>query len=240
MNVLRNILLFASLGGLLACGNETDIRDYYFPTRSLLKGMVYEYEPLAGVNDHPIYWYALAVDQDTSLFLTITTYDTTFTPASLIKEEITNGGVITRELSIFATDSTGRSREAKAEVLAGNAFPFYLDHEQRPAYVYQARYAPPTDPASKITLTYNRQYDRDTSLVIMGERREAIVFSLKGETDINDPVNGSMSPQFSGYEIYAKGIGLVEDYRNFNGFVFHKRLKDRFSMQELQARAKRQ
>lgn len=224
---------------LAACGNERDIRAYYFPARNLTEGMVYEYEPISGVDSSPIYWYALAVDQDTALYLTITTYDTLFTPANLVREKITNSGVLTKELRVFATDSSGVSLEAQADILAGNAFPFYLDSETSPAYVYRVSYTPPTQENVKITLTYNRQFDRDTSIVYQGEAYSALVFKLVGETDILDPDNGSLTPKFTGYEIYAQGIGLVESYRNFSGFILHNRLKDRFPMQELQERAKR-
>jgi hypothetical protein len=236
MKFLFPILLLIILA---SCTNERDIRDYYFPVRSLTKGMVYEYQPLSGVDEAPIYWYALAVDQDTALYLTVTTYDKRFTPANLVREKITNGGVITKGLRVIATDTSGVSREAQAEVLAGNAFPFYLNRETNPAYVYRVSYVSPDQSKTKITLTYNRQFANDTTFVFQEESYPALVFNLTGETDILDPVNGSLTPKFTGYEIYAEGLGMVESYRNFSGFILHNRLKDRFPMQELQARAKK-
>lgn len=234
---MRFIPLATSLLLLASCTDRRDIRDYYFPVRSLTEGLVYEYQPLSGVDSSSIYWYALAVDQDTALYLTVTTYDTLFTPANLVREKITNAGVVTKELSIFATDSSGISLESQAEILSGNAFPFYLDPATAPAYVYRVSYTPPTEKQTKITLTYNRQFAADTTFVFQDKSYPALLFHLAGETDINDPVNGSLTPKFVGYEIYAKDLGLVESYRDFSGFILHNRLKDRFPMQELQARA---
>lgn len=236
---MKPLLALLTIFLLASCGNERDIRDYYYPVRNLTQGMVYEYQPLSGVDSSSIYWYALAVDQDTALYLTVTTYDSLFTPANLVREKITNAGVITKELRVFATDSSGVSMEAQANVLAGNAFPFYLNEETNPAYVYRVEYVPPTQPNVKVTLTYNRQFANDTTFIYQDETYPAILLNLTGETDIMDPINGSMTPKFVGYEIYAQGLGLVESYRNFSGFILHNRLKDRFPMQELQARAKR-
>ncbi|MEL6358143.1 MAG: hypothetical protein AAFQ37_14560 [Bacteroidota bacterium] len=215
---------------LFGCSKQRDIRGYYFPVRELTNGQVYAYDQLAGPDSLPIYWYALGVDVDTALFLTITTYDPNFSPATLVKEKITNGGVLTNEVRLYTTDSSGISHEAQADILAGNAFPFFIDRATRPAYVYSIRYQPEDSPNSTYTITYNRQFRKDTTLELMGKSLPALVFNLQGETDIYDPVNGSMTPRFNGYEIYARGIGLVESYRDYDGFVFHQKLNRRMSM----------
>ncbi|MEL6276109.1 MAG: hypothetical protein AAFU03_13500, partial [Bacteroidota bacterium] len=217
---------------LSACSQERDIRSYYFPVRELTTGQIYEYIPLAGPDSLPIYWYALGVDLDTSLILTITTYDPSFSPATLVKEKITNVGVITDEVRLYTTDSSGISHEVQANILAGNAFPFFLTPEERPAYVYSIRYQSPNGAETIYTTTYNRQFSRDTTITVLGKSQPALVFNLSGETDINDPVNGSMTPQFAGYEIYARGLGLVESYRDYDGFVFHQKLNRRLLMSE--------
>lgn len=220
------------------CEQPRDIRDYYFPVRALTQGLVYEYEVLAGVDSLPIYWYALGMDKDTALHLAITTYGSDFTPSSLVREQIFKEGVVTQDVRIYATGPTGHSQESRAEIMAGNAFPFYLPKAAPPAYVYRIRYASPAADSVIYTLTYNRQYEKDTTLDVLGQKRPAIWLRITGETDIYDPVNGSLSPRFEGYEIYAKGIGLVESYRNFDGFILHNVLKRRLDMETFQALAK--
>lgn len=225
------VLLLCSSG----CEQPRDIRDYYFPVRALTQGLVYEYEVLAGVDSLPIYWYALGMDKDTALHLTITTYGRDFSPSSLVREQLFKEGVLTQDVRIYSTDSTGRSRESQAEIMAGNAFPFYLPEAAQPAYVYRIRYDSPAADSVVYTITYNRQYESDTTVEVLGQRLPAIRLRITGETDIYDPINGSLSPQFEGYEIYAKGLGLVESYRNFNGFILHNVLRRRLSMQAFQA-----
>lgn len=240
----RRLPLLAQLIGLSlllagnSCEQARDIRDYYFPVRALTQGLVYEYEVLAGVDSLPLYWYALGMDKDTALYLTITTYGNDFTPASLIREQLFREGVLTQDVRIYATDTSGHSRESHAEIMAGNAFPFYLPKTENPAYVYRIRYASPVNDSVMYTLTYNRQYEKDTIVEVLGEKLPAIRLRITGETDIYDPVNGSLSPSFEGYEIYAQGIGLVESYRNFDGFVLHNVLSRRLDMETFQALAK--
>lgn len=218
---------------------DRDIRDYYFPVRALAQGMVYEYEVLAGVDSLPIYWYALGIDKDTALYLAITTYGSDLSPSSLVREQLFKEGVLTQDVSVYTTDSTGHSQESQAEIIAANAFPFYLPKAgEAPAYVYRIRYKSPASDSVVYTLTYNRQYDKDTTVEILGQKLAAIRFHIAGETDIYDPLNGSLSPRFEGYEVYAKGVGLVESYRNFDGFVLHNRLRARLGMEEFEAIAK--
>lgn len=230
---------FCLLVFLVACSDERDIRDYYFPVRDLRNGLVYAYEPLAGPDTNTIYWYALGLDQDTSLMLNLTTYGPDFTPTTLISEKITNQGVVTKQVYLYSTDSTGSSERTQAEVLAGNSFPFLVPKgPEQPAYVYKISYEDKELADVSYRITYNRQFSRDTSFMLGGIRYAAIVLDITGETAMLDDVNGDIAPRFTGFEIYARDVGLVESYRNFDGgFAFHQRLKERFPMSELQQRA---
>lgn len=237
--LFRAIQLICLLVLLAACSDERDIRDYYFPVRDLQDGLVYAYEPIDGPDTNTIYWYALGLDQDTSLVLNLTTYGQDFTPASLISETITNQGVVTKQLNLYSTDTIGRSQRVQAQILAGNSFPFFVPKgAEQPAYVYKIAYEDFTQPDVSYEVTYNRQFSRDTSFMLEGIRYAAILFEITGETAMRDSVNGDIAPQFKGYEVYARGVGLVESYRNFDGgFAFHQRLNTRFPMSELQRRA---
>ena len=65
----------------------------------------------------------------------------------------------------------------------------------------------------------------------MGEEVEAIVFDLLGEVSQRDPLEGDISPTFTGYEIYGRGLGLVEYQRNLGaGGILAGKLVRRISM----------
>lgn len=240
----RAPLFFISLLSLVvlstSCTKDRDIRDYYFPTKGLVKGMVYAYQPLSGPDKNLIYWHLLTTEQDGNYHLNTTTYGPDFTPTSLNTENLTNAGAVTKQVFLYATDSTGISNRTEAKILAGNVFPFTLpSSKEQPAYVYKIQATPPDDPEGEYRLTYNRQFSRDTMVQVLGGEYPAVVFSITGETDVRSANGESFAPTFEGYEIYAEGLGLVESYRDFGVVVFHQRLRERFPMTELQARARR-
>ncbi|PHI19428.1 hypothetical protein CEQ90_12980 [Lewinellaceae bacterium SD302] len=223
------------------CSDQRDIRDYYFPVRDLDEGLVYAYTPQNSPDTNTVYWYAIGLDQDTALYLNITTYDERLNPATLVSEAITNEGVVTRQVLIYSTDSTGRSVKTQADILFDQSFPFFVARnyeDDQNIQVYQIDYSPVTSPTSRYRITYNRSFSRDTIAMIDGLEYPAIRLEMTGETSVRDAVEGDISPTFRGFEIYAKGVGLVESYRNFDGFILHQKLTDRFSMEELQHKAK--
>lgn len=235
------LFIFVLLGLTLACKREQrDIRDFYYPVRGLDEGMVYAFEPLSGPSSEPIYWYLLATKNGEDYLLNTTVYGPDFTPAYLVTEKMTPAGALTTQTFYYATDSTGQSNRAEAEILAGNAFPFTVPvGEEQPAFVHRTR-APRLDVAGgELRLTYNRQYSHDTLIPVLGTELPAVVFAITGETDVREANGESFAPTFEGFEVYAKGIGLVESYRDFSGTVFHQRLAERFPMTELQARARK-
>lgn len=227
---------------LFSCSDQRDIRDYYFPVRDLEQGLVYAYSPVNSLDTNTIYWYAIGLDQDTALYLNLTTYDQLLNPSTLISEAITNEGVETHQVLIYDTDSTGHSIVANADINFNQGFPFMIarsDKDEQATQVYQIDYSPKNTPNTRYRITYNRRFERDTLAILEGLEYPAILFSMTGETSVRDAVEGDISPTFQGYEIYAKGVGLVESYRHFDGgFVLHQKLKERFPMERLQQLAK--
>lgn len=231
--------LFFLLCLLSACNQEKDIRDYYFPVKKLTDGLVYVYEPLDSPDTSLIYWHLLATEKEDNFYLNTTVYGRDFTPTNLNTEKITNAGSVTKQVFLYATDSTGTSKRSEAEILAGNVFPFVVPQTgPQPAYVYRINVVPPDGKNSEYRITYNRQYSRDTVLQVLGEKQDAVVFTITGETDVRNANGESFAPTFKGYEIYAKDLGLVQSYRDYDGFVFNQRLVERIPMSMLQERAK--
>ncbi|MEL7221017.1 MAG: hypothetical protein AAGJ93_06840, partial [Bacteroidota bacterium] len=68
----------------------------------------------------------------------------------------------------------------------------------------------------------------------------AVCFNVLGSVDQRDSIIGDIEPQFSGKEIYAKGLGLVYYERNYGEGTggFQHQLVDRYPMQELEAQAR--
>jgi hypothetical protein len=237
-----NLFVFFLLLLAGACSDPRgrDLRPYYFPLRELTEGRVYELEPLGATPPAPVYWYYRSFVSDSALVLTANAYGTDFIPDQLIRERYTPEGMITEEVILYEPDSLGTQLAATATVEAGNAFPFFLAEDRRPVYLYRIRFRLPSQPAVEQVLVLNRQFAKDTLFDFRGESIEAIQFTLKGLVEVRDTVQGGIDPEFSGYELYARGLGLVESRRAFGpGAELHYRLRDTLSMDRLEALARR-
>ena len=228
---------FIQLGCLLlllcTCDTRRDIRAYYFPARELINtdGKVYAYENTGTLpGPDTIYWYYLGVDVDTALYLSVTRYGPDLSPQQLAREEITNSAVRLRELTLLQPDSSGRAIPTETDILFDRAFPFYLD-EQPEAYGYRLSYQYENTQTTYVTL--NRRYRSDTTVNVLGREYDALVFDLSGEVSLRDATAGDISPTFSGYEVYAREMGLVEYFRDLGAAgTLGGRLARRIPMRE--------
>ena len=234
---MRLITLLLLTTTVLACESRRDIREYYFPVRDLIntEGKVYAYQNTGTLpGPDTIYWYYLGVDLDTALYLSLTRYAPDFSPQQLSREEVTNDGMRMRELTVFELDSAGISLPNRTDILFDRSFPFYL--EDPPAAAgYRLKFASSNTRTTYVSL--NRYYRADTTVTILGQQREAIVFDLLGEVSQRDRDEGDISPTFSGYEIYARDLGLVEYYRELGAAgTIGGKLAGRMLMSEFAAR----
>ncbi len=240
MNVARTRVraLIASLflmTLLSACNGPRDVRDYYFPARDLSEGLVYCYENTGTLPGRAAveYTYYLGVDVDTALYLSVTQYSDLLEPQQQSRQEIKNDGVYLREVTLLRPDTSG-SVTMPTTLLYDKAFPFYLEEEPEEAYGYRLSFTDPATPEVKTYVSLNRRYERDTAVVVGDRIYRALLFSLEGEVSMRDPEAGDISPQFTGYEIYAEGLGLVEHRRELgSGAALGGRLKERITMAEL-------
>ena len=214
MVALRLVLnLVVSIGMCWSCERADDVRRYYFPVRELTDGLVYEYANQGTLTDEPAeYWYYLGLDRDTALYLSATRYADGMTPVQVGRERITNDGVRLEQLFLYPPDLHGVRRRVEAEILYNRSYPFLLDDGQ--AVGYRIGFAPPDNPDATNYVSLDRRYRKDTTLTVMDRTYAAIVFDLAGEVSQRDPDLGDISPTFTGYEIYAEGLGLVEYYRD--------------------------
>lgn len=238
MNLLRTcvpaLIALLFLTFLCSCNGSRDVRDYYFPVRDLdNKGLVYAYEntgTLPGPDTE--YSYYLGVDVDTALHLSVTHYDPALQPRQQSREEIRNDGVYLREVTLLQNDSSGIATPIPTTLLYNKVFPFYLEDEATTPYGYRMSFNAPGQPGVVNYVTLNRRYLRDTTFVLLEKEYPALLFSLEGEVSLRDPEEGDISPQFRGYEIYARGIGLVEYRRELgtDGAALGGRLRERVGM----------
>ena len=236
--MIKYLFSLTALLSLFGCDHRRDIRDYYFPVRELINtdGKVYAFASTGTLpSPDTVYWYYLGVDLDTSLYLSVTRYGPGLNPVQLSREQLMNDGVRLRELTLFEADSAGRAIPTQAEILYNQTFPFYLD--ETTAAGYRLRLANSIGRTTYVTL--NRYFRNDTTLSVMGEERDAILVELQGEVSQRDAVEGDISPTFSGYEIYARGLGLVEYYRDLGAAgTTGGRLIRRLPMAEFAARTR--
>jgi hypothetical protein len=231
----RDLALILLLSFCFSCDPQPrDVRDYYFPARELAEtGLVYIYEntgSLPGPDQAFAYYRGIALD--TALYLSVTQYDGAFSPSQQTRLEIENDGAYIRDLMLLKADSAGLAIPIPTDVLYDRAFPFYLnDITDQAASGYRIRFV---DPANETTTTYvslNRAFRGDTTINVLGENYPGLVFDLAGEVSERDTELGDISPQFSGFEIYAKGLGLVEYQRELGaGVSLGGRLTERVEM----------
>lgn len=236
------IVCFFALLFFTGCDDRRDIRDYYFPVRELINtdGLVYAYEntgTLPGPDTE--YWYFLGVDQDTALYLSVTRYSPEFAPEQQSREQITNDGVLLRELTMLPADSAGVAQPIPTDIIYDKVFPFYLTEGDPVPYGYRMKFAPLEAPDATNYVTFNRRYRADTVINLMGQDYDAIIFDLEGEVSMRDPEAGDISPSFGGYEIFARGLGRVEFKRELaEGASFGGRLVERIPMPEFAERVR--
>ncbi|WP_020567401.1 hypothetical protein [Neolewinella persica] len=225
---------------LTGCNADRDIRDYYFPARELTTGLVYAYENIGTLPGPEIdYTYYLGVDVDTALYLSVTQYSQFLEPKQQSRQEIKNDGVYLREITLLRPDTSGPSLPMPTTLIHDRAFPFYLSDEATEAYGYRLSFTDPDRPQTLTYVTMNRRFERDTTIEVLGKNYPGLLFSLEGEVSLRDTEEGDISPQFTGYEIYAKGLGLVEHKRELgSGASLGGRLQERLTMEDFLERVR--
>ena len=231
---MRNLFFLLPL--LAACAGKEDVREYYFPVRELTDGLVYEYANKGTLSDEPAdYWYFLGIDRDTALYLSSTHYADGMTPDQVARERITNDGAHMEQLFLYTPPVGGQPRRIAADVLYGRTFPFLLNDGK--ATGLRVSFVPAENEDAINYVSLDRRFRSDTTLTVMGEEVDAIVFTLEGEVSQRDPELGDISPTFTGYEIYAEGLGLVEYQRDLGaGGLIAGKLVRRVPMAEYAGR----
>lgn len=222
---------------LAACqsGNGyQDIRNYYFPLKTLESGLVYEYEPVGNTPTSNIYWYYRSIIQNGEVNLTGTYYENDLIPLQLNNEQMTEAGMVLKDLYLYETDSTntGKQLQIPVEIIQDDVFPFSVKKDGG-IFLYHIKWSTPSDPGATMELIKNRRYLRDTTIVFQDKKYDALLFELK-ELVAYDK-EGVLEQQYAGEEIYAKGLGLVYYSKQVTEALhLQYRLKERYPMERLE------
>lgn len=234
-------LLFISFAILIAaCSDkQRDIRDYYFPAKDLTVGRVYAYTSEEGDTTERRYWYYRTFVRDSGIFLAGTQYDRFFEINQLVREKIVESGSVARSVFLYEPDmATGKAVPIEADIESADMFPF-LVRDSLGVFLYALRYRPLSDTSATVYLIRNRRYLGDGPMFEFGGKKHPTIrFGL--HEAVGHSQDGAAEIEGHGEEWYAKGLGLVYFSKSFGAegqIRFAFRLRETFSMQELERRA---
>lgn len=220
----------------IACNNDNrkDIEAYYFPVDDLEDGLVYEYRPVGQDSIGHDYWYYITVKQDGQTHFVGNYYDAELNVRQLVREEKVENGMLLQDMYLYATDTLGKQMKISVEVQANNAYPFKVS-DPSGIFLYKVKWNDPYEEGSHTTLIRNRRYIGDTTYIYQGKTFPAIQIELKELIENFRANDGYAEPQYSGLEVYAKGLGLVYYRKDISEeFRFEYELVDRYPMTVLE------
>ncbi len=224
------LLLFFS-----ACNfsDTQNIKDFYFPFEDLKNGRVYEYRPINDQNQPVEYWYYRTVESDSATYFTGNYYDHNFVVRQFSNEEVISNGTLLHSYFLYQTDSLGLQTQVPAIIESGNVFPFEVK-DSSGVFLMKLKWIFQEEPEISTTLIRNRRYMGKTKYTFKNKACDAVSFKLTELVD--DFNNGHLEPpQYSGQEIYAKGLGLVYYKKEINdNLTLEYELVDTFSMKKLE------
>ena len=227
----RLILPFCGLLSLLACSNEQvdgPYKAYYFPYEELTEGLIYEYSAVNGDSLSTEYWFYKSIENEEGWHLTGTYYDAYYQVRQFFREDMHPSGSIMADYFLYQPDSNGTNQRFEAELKAPNGFPFELK-DTNSILLFDLQWTFSENPVHRISLTRNRQYRERQSFSFQGERLPAVIFDLRERVD--DEREGHLVKEYTGTEIYAKGIGLVYYRKDLDqNIVMEYQLNDIYSM----------
>lgn len=242
MKIKRPFLpvLILSIAFLYNSGCTSDGRHnifkYYYPLDNLEHGLVYEYRPVDADSIPEEYWFFRTIYTDTAEYLTGTYYDHNFMVRQLTTEEIIENGALIKDYFLYSVDSLGIQTQIPAQVNSGTAFPFEV-RDSGGIFLTNLKWTFSENPEVSTTMIKNRRYAGKTTYSFKGQSHDCVVFELKELVD--DFNNGHWEKQYSGKEIYAKGLGLIYYEKEIDdNFILKYELADTFSMKQLEERFK--
>lgn len=215
-------------------GDYRDIRSYYYPLNELQPGLVYAYREVNNPALVPSYWYIQSLHQDKQWYLSATFYEQNLLPAQQIRERMTPDGMRLEDLYLYGRDTLegGRQPRSQANIIAPAVFPFHV-RPKGGIFLYHVHWQDPVDTNAWYTVIKNRYFEGDTTFSFKGKDYPAIKFAVREHYELDQ--QGVFETTYLGWEIYAKGLGLVHYRKEIqDGFTLEYRLEERFPMEALE------
>jgi len=193
-----------------ACGAEkeggADLKEYYWPIRELRSGMAYLYEPVDRPDLGRETWVLTSDSLATGWELTTRIYDASQTLVQEVVEREVPNGTLALRLSFFTRDTADNVRSLPLRIEERNLFPYEVaDTSLR--FPFKVSYAEPGDSSLVTTLQRLRRFRGIDRVTLPDGDHPAALFSLTEQMDNSG--EGTLSLEFSGEELYARGIGLA-------------------------------
>jgi hypothetical protein len=193
-----------------ACGGgkdaRTDLREFYYPIRELRTGMAYLYEPVERPDLGRETWVLTSDSLPTGWELTTRIYDASQTLVQEVVEREVPNGTLALRLSFFTRDTADNVLSLPLRIEEHNLFPYEVsDAAQR--YPFRVSYTEPGDSSLVTTLTRLRRFRGIDRVTLPDGDHPAALFSLTEQMDNSG--EGTLTLEFSGEELYARGIGLA-------------------------------
>lgn len=197
---------------LFGCGKK-QIADYYFPLTQLRDAPeVYVYRYTSRDTTFNLYWVYSTQSVHDSVTFTGVCYSPSFELLLVTTEIKVRNGMLLKDLKYFGTDSLGKAVTKNAIIQNGAVFPFEVS-DSGGVFVSNYSVSDPKDSTHTTTVTRNRRFIRDSTIIFAGQKTPAILFNLKEEQSEHDNKRGGWTHIFSVEEVYAKNIGLFETKR---------------------------
>ncbi|MDQ3015927.1 MAG: hypothetical protein M3R25_04285 [Bacteroidota bacterium] len=180
---------------------ESGLAAYYLPYQSFpSEGMTYTYRSRLDTLNREI-WKHIPSSGTT---ITSINYDNNQQVVQKQYERIAGDGVYVDSLTLFFPEP-GRVIEMPVKVVSPRKLPF--DAAATPnEWVTQLDWIQPGD-SLHVVLARGRKFAGDTTWMFDGKKHDAIIFNLTDKFETEQV--GWTSSEWTGKEIYAKGIGMV-------------------------------
>jgi hypothetical protein len=210
--------VFLIVLGIISCkkiSSEKDISEYYFPLSHEGETIISKYNTIkVGRDTHQMTWHYNLKGADT---LMATGYDQNGQILQQRTEQIIPNGIELKALTAFIPDSTGYFHRTEAGIIYDDVFPFEVK-QQGGVFLYKIELPDPVQDGVVRTITRNRRYLQDTTVIFQGEVIDGVIFDYK--ESIEDIREGRLTLDFYGQETYLKGVGLFERIRNYEESLF--------------------
>jgi hypothetical protein len=180
-----------------------DLADYYLPLSTLSpEGVTYRYQNQQDALAPLEVWFHQKLGSDRTLSIN---YDPEGREVLRQYDRFVENGVVIDSLVLISHDSTGKQHPVATNVISPNRFPFDVTDTSM-IWLTRLEWWQPLD-SLHIVLARRRKFDGDTVWFFGKKERPAVRFTVE-DTFETERVGWSSS-QWSGEEIYARGIGLV-------------------------------